>query len=165
MGNMPHTKSKMVCRAFETPILDEGCHIRRKAAARIRVARWRNGPGKRLAFRDNEFEATIIGLRQANDGHGPDFQLEFNTDAIATLAVIDAQAAQHRPSFRDADMVRTVVTNEDDIILEVAWVNFRKAPASFQTVDDKHRQTVFDVTFTGNGRPATSQQRAADDEC
>src|SRR5689334_12633907 len=90
-----------------------------EAEARVGVPDTKDLAWKRPAFSDEPLEAAVARLREAEDRHRSVANLRLDRHAVPALAVKEAQPAQDRSAFGDADVERPVVAHEDEVFREI----------------------------------------------
>ena len=61
-------------------------------------------------------------------------------------------------------MVRPIVSHKHGAALEVDGMKFRKTAADVETVEDHHRDAVFEIKFAAHRKARRRKERIADDE-
>ena len=142
---MSYAESIVVCRSLHDPSLDEGLCVGLEEAACVGVSGRRDRSFFRHALADNEFEATVRRLRDAEHRDRPFLDLELDGCASSGLSVIFLEASEHRLTLCNSEVMRSVVTDEDEVLRKVEGVEFGKASADSESVHDQHRDAAFNV--------------------
>src|SRR5579883_2468295 len=133
-GLVSYPERHVVRRPFGAPAVDELVRRQRETQAAVGVADAQDRARQRLALRRQQLEAPVRGLRQAQDGHRPGLDVEFDGKAGAGLAMIEAQAAQDGAPVADGQMPGAVVAHQQETLVQVHGIEFGKRSADAQPV-------------------------------
>lgn len=113
------TQSIVVGGTLHNPSLDIITGIGLEEAAGVGVTCRRDGTLLGIALADNELERARSGLGNAEHGDGTLFKFKLNTCTAAGFAVELCKTTQNRLAVGDCEVVRTIVTDENKVFLEI----------------------------------------------
>src|SRR5215203_5968641 len=101
---MAYAEGAVVRRSLLAPGVHELGGWQGEPEAAVGVPDLQRRSRQRLAFGGEHLEVTLAGLGYAEDGDGPGLDAELDGDAVARLAVVDAETPQHRLAVADGDV-------------------------------------------------------------
>ena len=118
----------MVTNTSSAPTFNEGPYVLSKSNATIGITRTGDRPRQGLTLCTDELERTVVVLGQGKEGHrtGPHLKLRGYTKALLTM--IEAQTSQFGFFVTDQDVTRTIVTNENQIVVKSTGCSSAKEP-------------------------------------
>ena len=119
---MANAERVVVRRTLHDPIADEFFQRAVENGARVRVAGRRDRAFLGISFANDKFKFSVRILGQAEHRDRAFFQFELDGSAVARLAVVFCEAAQHRAAFCNPQMVRAVVPNKDTIGIKMILI-------------------------------------------